>query len=184
MSRKVGNLSEISCLLCHKCHTSFSSCDLEISRKEDVISVPDLGLQGWGKMCQWHRHAWFARKVSKKQKITLGKHVFLIIFALASLEVLCVFGARFLGQLVLCPGPWNDISMFCKNAIAGLQEGTRGSVFLFENGSSDALKGWTVFSMDIWWKFQFMQSCNKQETGCDLGARFESPRMRKNVSMT
>ena len=72
-----------------------------------------------------------------------------IIFARASLKVLCVFWAPFVGQLVPCPGPWNDISMFCKNAIVGLQEVTRVLVFLFENSSTGTLKGWTVFCMDI-----------------------------------
>ena len=57
------------------------------------------------------------------------------------MKVLCVFWARFVGQLVPCPGPGNEITMFVKNSIAGLQEGFRGSVVVFSNGSTDALKG-------------------------------------------
>ncbi len=64
-----------------------------------------------------------------------------MIFTRPSLKVLYVLGAPFVGQLVPWSGPWNDITVFCKNAVAGLQEDTRVSVFLFENDSIGALKG-------------------------------------------
>ncbi len=62
------------------------------------------------------------------------------MFARNFLKVLCGLGARFVGQLVPCPGAENEISMSLKNAIAGLQEGIRGSVCVFVNGLADALR--------------------------------------------
>ena len=71
---------------------------------------------------------------------------------------MCFWGARFVGQLVPCPGPWNDIAMFLKDAIVCLQEGTRGSVSLFENDLIDALNGSTDCCM----------KSNKSFSLCDI----------------
>ena len=82
----------------------------------------------------------------------------MIIFARTSLKGLCFLGARFVGQLVPCPVPGNETVMCLKKQIAGLQEGTRRSVSLFENDLTDALNGWTDCCM----------KSNKSFSLCDI----------------